>query len=172
VDDKRAASGSSPSRANWISVILGLATVALAAASAAISAHVSAEFRSYLYALAAASGVVGLAQAGWSVWLDRRHERAIEELRAGQDYLAQPESYRVFDTLARHHAGLKKADERFGHQFAIGQSPTNPGWNVVRCKQCGWELDAPLADGREAALDHIAEAHTTVAKRRWLPLRR
>jgi hypothetical protein len=144
-------------RSRIIDAALGLVAVGLSVATAVISAHVSPAYRAYLYALAAAWAVVAVAQAVRSVTASRRHDREVAELRAGQEWLAQPESYRQFDMLFKHNDALQAADRRFTNSFEIDSQDAQA--TTVRCKACGWRATEALLYARDSALKHLDAFH-------------
>ena len=129
-------------KGSWIDVGLGALGVALTAVIGTISAYVSPSYRDYLYALCAATAVVAVAQTARATTAALRHGRDIAELRAGQDYLAQPESYRQMKMLFQQHAALQEADERFREHFKIDSRKAEP--TIVVCKTCGWRTQQAL----------------------------
>jgi hypothetical protein len=92
-------------RSHALTIALALIGLALSTATAVLSA--SAPHRPYLLALAAALAAVTPLQAIRSLRRDVRHDHEISDLREGQEYLAQPESYRQMHTLFEHHAALR-----------------------------------------------------------------
>lgn len=152
-------------RAIWIDAALGALGVAVSAATGAVSAYVSPVYRDYLYALCAAFALVTLAQTTRAIRSVRLHEVAIAELRAGQEYLVQPESYRQFRAIFQHHEALQAAEDRFQANFDIDSHVAAA--TIVRCKACGWRTQQALLYARQAALEHLDEMHLPEARRRW-----
>lgn len=153
------------SRAAWIDVGLGAVTIGLTAAVGTISAYLApAGWRMTLYALCAAIAVVAVAQTVRGVRGALHHERTFAELREGQEYLAQPEVYRQWDTIFQHHAALAEADDLFRANFEIDSREV--GATVVRCKACGWQVQKALLYAREDAVQHLRADHAPPPQRR------
>jgi hypothetical protein len=136
---------------------LGVLLVLLGGATSVVSAIESSRYGEYLYGLGGAVAVVGLVQTARAVVTNRRHQQDIDELRAGQEYLAQPESTRMMGLLFDRHAALTAADERFREHFDIDSDDTTA--STVICKLCGWQAQDVLADVWVAAREHLDAAH-------------
>lgn len=156
-------------RTTWIDIALLALVVTLTTAAGVLSAYTASENRGYMYALCAAIGLVSVVQAGRVTQLGRRHDREMAALRAGQEYLAQPESYRNMNMLFEQHVAMAAADERFREHFNV--EPLDAGTTAVQCKLCDWRTQQALLLGREAALAHLGVAHRPAQpKRQWRAL--
>ena len=146
------------SRAAWIDAGVGAVLVALAAALSLVSAHLApSEWRVALYALGGLLVVLQAVQTFRSVRGAISADRAFSELRAEQEYLAQPESSRYLDLVYQQHAGLTAAEEVFQQNFDIDSRDSTA--TRVRCRRCGWKAEKALLYAREDAVQHYRAWH-------------
>lgn len=140
--------------------------MALTVSAAVISTHVSAQYRFPLYVITVGWAAVAVVQTVRALVATRRHDIEIAELRADQEYLAQPERQRTWDLIFKHHAALTVADDRFRENFEIDSREAMT--TTVVCRTCGWRATRALLYAREEALDHLDNAHPPLqSKQGW-----
>lgn len=145
-------------RAAWIDAAIGAALVGMTAAVSVISAHVApGGYQRALYVLTAAIGVLATFQAARAVLGTLDHERTFAELREGQEYLAQPESYRQFNLIWQRQEALTAAEDVFQKNFEIDDR--EPAATRVRCTHCDWHVEKALVYTREEAVQHFRASH-------------